>query len=255
MLRRKHSHQPHHRHSHQNELDNKLEFFLTASHQLKSPVAIIQWCLQSMLEKDTIDTQTRNLAQKALGQADAMSLLIADMLRMFRIMDQPKEIPLEPVLLNHVIDEAVHQCEPAGERRGVRIVKGPTENLPTILANESYIKQAVINLIDNAVKYSQKGGVVTITGKTSGGYIEISVEDRGIGIPDLEQERIFHEFFRGEAAKEQTADGSGLGLVLVKHILETFGGSISFTSKLHHGSVFTIRLPHGDHSTSASKGR
>lgn len=226
--------------------DPKTEFFMTASHQLKSPVAIVQWCLQSILEKAALDPDTRKLAQRALTQADVMSLLLGDMLRMFRMMHQEVGAEVEtltPVNIAILLDEIMAQYEPVMLKSNVRVTLGPVENVPTILADEPYLKQAVINLIDNAIKYSPEGGVVEVDVSSKNAEVLISVRDHGIGIPEAEQGRLFSEFFRGELAKEKTENGTGLGLVLVKHIAERFGGSVSFTSEVGKGSCFVIHLP------------
>lgn len=223
--------------------DEKTAFFLAASHQLKAPVAIIQWCLQSMLEEPGVNQHARGMAQKALTQADAMSLLISDMLHVFRVENRKHTDALEPVSLNTVIDEVFHQCEPLAQRENVRLVRGQIENLPDILAEEMYLKQALINLTDNAIRYSKTGGKVVISASTKKDCIEIAVSDEGIGIPEAEQSRLFSEFFRGEEAKIARHEGTGLGLVLVKKIVEAFGGSIHFESRLHKGTTFTVKFP------------
>jgi len=223
--------------------DEKSEFFLTASHQLKSPVAIMQWVLQTVLESPTLDANNRTLIQKALAQADAMSAFIRDMLHIFKLGSQDLLHNLEPVQVHEVLAESLKQCEDFAQRQQVHLLQGPIEKLPTIYAHTGYIKQALINLIDNAIKYSKKGGKVEVVAHTHHHWVEISVIDNGIGIAESDQGRLFTEFFRGEQAKEVHHEGTGLGLVLVKHIVETFGGEIVFVSKLHHGSTFTIRLP------------
>jgi len=225
--------------------DPKTEFFMAASHQLKSPVAIVQWCLQSVLEKTDLDSSTKKLTERALLQADAMSQLLADMLRVFRIVHkgESNDQVLVPLDVNAILADVLKQCEPALTRQQVKLKMGPQENLPQALADEAYLKQAFINIIDNAIKYSPENGSVEIGASVNKGMIELKVTDHGIGIPEAEHGRLFSEFFRGELAKEKTANGTGLGLVLVKHIMESFGGSVSFTSAAGKGSTFTLRLP------------
>lgn len=224
--------------------DPKTEFFMAASHQLKSPVAIVQWCLQSVLEKKELDADTRKLSQQALVQADAMSLLLADMLHVFRIVHRSSQLEsLAPVNMNKLIEDVLKQEESVAAKQEVRLEVGPMEQLPLVLADDAYLKQAIINIIDNAIKYSNVGGTVEINAEVKKGMIEIAVIDHGIGIPDAEQGRLFTEFFRGELAKGKTANGTGLGLVLVKHIAESFGGELTFTSAVGKGSTFVLRIP------------
>lgn len=217
---------------------------MAASHQLKSPVAIVQWCLQSILEKKDLDPDTKKLVGRALGQADGMSQLLGDMLRVFRIVHKSNQVQnLVPINFNKLLESALKQEELAAQQHQVRVQLGPIEQLPLVLADETYLKQAVINIVDNAIKYSPDGGSVEISAEVKKGFIELTVQDHGIGIPEAEQGRLFTEFFRGELAKEKTDNGTGLGLVLVKHIVESLGGSVSFVSQAGRGSAFTLRIP------------
>lgn len=224
--------------------DPKTEFFMAASHQLKSPVAIVQWCLQSIMEKQDLDADTKKLVSRALGQADAMSQLLADMLRVFRIVHKGNQVQtLVPINFNKLLEESLKQEEPVALQQQVKIQVGPVEQLPLVLADEAFLKQAIINIVDNAIKYSPAGGMVEVAAEVKKGLIELTVRDHGIGIPEAEQGRLFTEFFRGELAKNKTDNGTGLGLVLVKHIVESLGGSVSFTSEVGKGSQFTLRIP------------
>jgi len=224
--------------------DPKLEFFLTASHQLKSPVAIIQWCLQSVAEMKDVPPETQKLAKKALDQANGMSHLIQDMLQVFRLMNnQVGKTPLEAVSLNKIVEEILGQYELVAHNKGVHLVHGAIENVPVIFARETFVRQAVINLVDNAIKYTKPGSSVTVELLAKPDSILLNVADQGIGIPDTEQSRIFTEFFRGEEAKDVSYEGTGLGLVLVKHVMSTVGGSVTFKSKFHEGTTFTATFP------------
>jgi two-component system, OmpR family, phosphate regulon sensor histidine kinase PhoR len=222
--------------------DQKTEFFMAASHQLKSPVAIVQWCLQSVLEDSALDPANRKMLSRALAQSNAMSSLLSDMLNVFRLM-HGSETALVPVDVNHVLDQVVELYKPVAERQHVRLMVGPIETLPHVLADDAYLKQAIINLVDNAIKYSNEKGKVQIEAAYAKGRISISVADSGIGIADVDQGRLFKEFFRTEVAREKTHDGTGLGLTLVRHIAERFGGDITFTSELGKGTTFVLTLP------------
>lgn len=224
----------------------KTEFFLAASHQLKSPLAIVQWCLQSTIESESLDHQDKELVLKALGQANAMSRLITDMLHVFRLVNKKggQVQTYESVDLNQLVAEAVIQSEIEAHKHDAHVVKGPLEILPPVFADPVYLREAVMNLLDNAIKYSPPGGTINIYCRlASDNFVELSVQDQGIGIPQADQRHLFHEFFRGEEAQSIAHEGTGLGLVLVKHIIEEFGGEIVVKSELHQGSTFIIRLP------------
>ena len=222
--------------------DRRIEFFLAASHQLKSPVAIIQWCLQSILEDQALlPNADAELVRKALLQANAMSQLITDMLHVFKL--EGAERTLVRVPLGPLVPAVVQQYESLAHQHQVSLVYGPAEALPEVLAEEQYLKQAIINLVDNAIKYSRPGGRVTVTAGVREQWVEVTVTDQGIGMTPADQEQLFHEFYRSPEARKVAHEGTGLGLVLVKHIIEGFGGSIEVKSDSGRGSTFILRLP------------
>lgn len=223
----------------------KTEFFLAASHQLKSPIAIVQWCLQTAVESPTLKGKDREMVLKSLTQADAMAQLITDMLHTFRLMSRKDKVKsYAPVDINTVLDPIIAQYEEIAHRKDVHLVRDPVEALPAIFVDEAYLRQALINLIDNAIKYSNSGTTVTVTTKSvTGGWIEFSVKDHGIGMTEADQSKLFTEFFRSEEARQFAHEGTGLGLVIVKKIIEEFGGELTVKSSLHKGSTFTVKLP------------
>jgi signal transduction histidine kinase len=126
----------------------------------------------------------------------------------------------------------------------VTVENRATDRSVRALADRTAVAQVVLNLIDNAVKYTREGGKVRVTLRQAGeGKIEFGVEDSGIGIPEEEQRHVFERFFRASNAKRERADGSGLGLAIVKSIVEAHGGDISFTSRPGEGTTFAVRLP------------
>ena len=225
--------------------DPKTEFFMTASHQLKTPLAILQWCIQSTLEDKALPEQTRSLLNRAEEQTTAMSHLLSDMLNVFRIVHGQKanERALVPVDTGLVLTAVLEQYHATAEQAGVHLIKGPIEQVPMVLADEMYLKQALINLVDNAIKYTARHGKVEVSLAVRAHHVCVEITDTGIGIADADAGRLFTEFFRAESAKQKAREGTGLGLVLVKHIIERFGGDVQFKSLLGKGSTFTLRLP------------
>jgi signal transduction histidine kinase len=221
-------------------IPDRSAFFMAASHQLKSPVAIAQWCIQSVLENKQLPPDDASYLEKAVVQLDAMSHLIADMLHMFRV---DAERTLVQVELNPLLEEILVQYAPVAERKGVRLVRTNIETVPTVLGDAGYLKQALLNLVDNAIKYSASGTTVGIELVHETHSVRYSVTDQGIGISDLDQQKLFTEFFRTEEARKVAHDGTGLGLVLVKRIVEQYGGSVHLTSEAGKGSVFTLEFP------------
>ena len=221
---------------------------MAASHQLKAPIAIIQWCLETVMENaDKMEKSDRENIRRAVIQADAMSALVTDMLHVFKLMrNQDGPQSFTSVNVNAIIDEVFEQYLPVSEKRKVHLGKGVIESLPQISANQGYFKQVIINLVDNAIKYTQESGYVELTATCNAKKreIEITISDSGIGITEADQAMLFTEFFRSTAAREIAHEGTGLGLVLAKHVVEDMGGSIEVISKVHKGTKFIVRLPY-----------
>ncbi len=222
--------------------EHKSDFIMAAAHQLKSPLAIVQWSLQSVLELGAVDDRSRKHVTQALAQANSMNQLISDMLHLVRLVSQHENITqtFEPIDVQKVIGEVIDLFKPLAERGRVRLIREAKEILPKLYGEEAYFKQALCNLVDNAIKYTPEGKSVTVHAHHTKGAIVFYVQDEGIGIPEAEQSRLFSEFFRGEEAKRVSREGTGLGLVLVKHITEAFGGTVHVESKIGKGTRITL---------------
>jgi signal transduction histidine kinase len=223
--------------------ESQSEFFRAAAHQLKSPIAIIQWCLQSALESKEVKGKDREMVLKAVRQADSMGQLIGELSHLFRLSDRSVPLTLTRVDLASLAEKAVSQCSMAAERAGVRLRAGQLETGLSVLADEMLARQSVVNLVDNAIKYSDRDGSVEVTLVSRKGRALLAVRDHGIGIAPAEMEQVFVEFYRGAQARAHAPEGSGLGLALAQRIAQEFGGSIALESSLGKGSVFTLSLP------------
>ena len=223
--------------------EQRFEFFLAASHQLKTPVAIIQWCLQSALERGELSVKDGELIRKAALQADSMGALITDMLHVLRLEDHQRQSGFERVMIAPLIQGIYTQYAVPASERGISLVVEPITTKLAVLADPTFLKQAIINLVDNAIKYTKPNGSVSITATATAEMVKIMVVDEGIGIGEAEQAQLFREFFRGQEAKTVAHEGTGLGLVLVKHITESFHGHVEVASQLGKGSEFSLVLP------------
>jgi signal transduction histidine kinase len=131
------------------------------------------------------------------------------------------------------------------EQQGFDLAVDIADDLPQVPADEEALGQAILNLLNNAIKYSRESKVIRIEVRRDGGKVLISVTDRGIGIPRSEQKKIFEKFYRGEGSLVHETKGSGLGLSLVAHIMEAHGGKVEVESAPGKGSTFTLVLPVG----------
>ena len=152
-----------------------------------------------------------------------------------------------------VIAQAVDRNRVAAEKHGIALVSGGDAGAE-VFGDSGLLVTAVHNLIANAIQYSPKGSRVGVGVSLSDGVVEIAVTDQGVGIPEDEIDRVFERFFRTDPARSRNTGGSGLGLSIVKHVVQNHGGDIRVWSQPGNGSTFTIRLPEASHAAAASLG-
>jgi two-component system sensor histidine kinase SenX3 len=148
-----------------------------------------------------------------------------------------------PVTIDGVLHDAAAAAQAAADASGVRVELSIADGLPAVAGDEAALRRAFLNLIDNAVKYGASAGWVGVRASITGGQLEIAVSDRGIGVAGADQQKIFEPFYRAPDVVAAQIQGAGLGLSLVKRIVEAHGGRIAITSAPGQGSTFTVTLP------------
>ena len=147
------------------------------------------------------------------------------------------------MILNGIVNRVVDAVQPEVEKKGLELQVEVPDTLLTIQANDDDLERLLSNLLENAVKYTPAKGKVRLQLSLNDNSVRIMVSDTGIGIPPEAMPRIFEEFYRGKNAKEMGQEGTGLGLSLVKRIVERYHGQIGIESTPHQGSTFTVTLP------------
>jgi len=223
------------------------DFVANVSHELKTPVSSIKGFVETLLDGAVDDPDD---ARRFLGiiarQSDRLAAIIEDLLALSRIeqSETTGTLPVEPLPLAGIIDTAADDCRPrAVERRIALEVDCPADLVAT--ANGPLLEQAVINLVDNAIKYSERGGSVEVEARFVEGWLEVAVTDRGVGIPARDLDRIFERFYRVDRARSRATGGVGLGLSIVRHVAANHGGEVTVQSKEGEGSTFVLRIPIG----------
>ena len=223
------------------------DFVANVSHELRTPVAVIKGYAETLIEGALADDPARG--QRFLGiilnHADRLSGLIADLLTLSELESgelgmQPEGIPLAAALRH-----ALLLVEQRGEEKGVLLEASELPAGMLVQADRGRLDQVLINLLDNAVKYSVPGGKVVVAADDEGEMIRITVRDSGIGIPQKDLPRLFERFYRVDEARSRDRGGTGLGLAIVKHIVQAHGGSVRVESSPGEGSVFSFTLPKG----------
>jgi two-component system phosphate regulon sensor histidine kinase PhoR len=224
------------------------DFVANVSHELKTPVTSIQGFIETLQDGaiNNIDDAKRFLGIIA-RQTDRLNSIIEDLLLLSELEQQGETIQVytETNNIRRILDEAVELCRHKAQQRNIRVEAVCPDDL-TANVNASLLEQAVLNLTDNAIKYSPAGGKVFVSAETQKNQLVIHVQDFGGGIALEHQERIFERFYRVDKARSRQLGGTGLGLAIVKHIAQYHKGTVSVQSTLGKGSVFTLALPLSD---------
>ncbi len=221
----------------------KSEFISIAAHQLRTPLTSIKWSLGLLLSKSTDTKDAAHLLGVSLTSTERMINLVRDLLNANSIEEGKFGLSFRKVDLNPVIDQAVEEVRPIAEmlKVSMRVIKEPGPSEAFIDAEK--ISLVLSNLLSNALNYTPSGGSVTVRTKQGRDIIEIEIEDTGIGMTPDVQKLIFTKFFRSPEAVRMHPDGSGLGLYIVKNILERHGSSIQIKSKPGEGTTVSFHVP------------
>lgn len=224
----------------------KSSFISVVAHQLRTPLSGVKWTLNLLLKGDLgpLSKEQQSFLFKAYESNDRMISLVNDMLGADRIESGKVRYRFVPLSLREVIDTVLFELAPVARARGVtvRLAQPPAE-LPLVRADEEQMRAVVQNLAENAVKYSRAGGTVAVALSLGGSDVTVSIKDDGIGIPKEQQKDIFDRFFRASNAVKVETEGTGLGLFIVKSIVEKHGGRIWFESEEGKGVTFYFTIP------------
>jgi len=224
--------------------DMRRDFVANVSHELKTPLTAIKGFVETLHQGQVDPEEARRFLGIIAKHVDRLNVIIQDLLMLSRIEDQAEraEIKRETVRLHDVFANAVQICRPAAEAKRIRIRVTGDETI-TASVDPVLLEQAVVNLLDNAVKYSDPEREVEISGRAADREIRIRVRDQGVGIERRHLPRLFERFYRVDKARSRAVGGTGLGLAIVKHIAQAHGGHVSVESTVGEGSRFTIHLP------------
>ncbi|MFP4253151.1 MAG: sensor histidine kinase [Halothece sp.] len=221
--------------------EQQRQFVSNVSHELRTPLTIVSGYLQSVQRrgKNLNEPQQEALAI-ATSEADRTIQLLEDLLTLARVDNGQMQFQLETISLNAFIDQIIELSQQYHDR--AINYHARAEELK-IYADSNRLKQVILNLLDNAIKYSEPEDPVTIMLERKQKLAVLSVRDRGIGIPFAQQTRIFERFYRVDEARSRTTGGTGLGLSIVKTLVEGMGGNIKVSSRLAEGTTFTMTFP------------
>ena len=218
------------------------DFVANVSHELKTPLTSISGFAETLKLNENIDKETRNRFLTIIdGEANRLRRLIEDILTLSFIENDKKE-EKEAINLYSVYRRVEDMLMISARTKNISLNCNADETIK-IAANADYVKQIILNLVDNAIKYTPENGDVNVKIFADKDDAVIKVSDTGMGIPKEDQARIFERFYRVDKARSREIGGTGLGLAITKHIAMNLGGTISVESELEKGSTFTVRIP------------
>jgi two-component system sensor histidine kinase SenX3 len=216
------------------------DFVANVNHELRTPIGALGVLADALAGERDIDVVHR-LAARVSAEAERARALIEEILE-FSSIEANHAAPHQPVAVASVVEAAAERVLALSERRGVAVrVIEPGDR--TVVGHRAQLSSAVVNLLDNAIKYSDPGGAVEVEVSANGAWVDIAVRDRGVGIPARDLDRIFERFYRVDRARGRRTGGSGLGLAIVRHVASNHGGEVLVESREGEGSTFTLRLP------------
>ncbi|MGQ9668245.1 MAG: sensor histidine kinase, partial [Anaerolineae bacterium] len=225
------------------ELDRfKTAFMLTVAHELRAPLTALQSFLNAVLKGYIPLEEQPQVLQRAVERSQDLLNLVDDLLNLAAVKSEQGVERRRVLSLAESLERVFPLFQAEAESKGIRC-EMEIRRRPLVFADPDQMAQLWSNLISNAVKYTPAGGQVRVILDEKDGWAVGVVEDNCIGIPPEDQQRIFEEFYRTSQAKEVAPHGTGLGLPLVKQIVERHGGTISLESEVGKGSRFTIRIP------------
>jgi signal transduction histidine kinase len=224
----------------------RTDFVSAVSHEFRTPLSSIL-ALSERLESARIrDPEKLDEYHHVIGrEARRLSALVTRLLDFAQMAEGKSVYTFERVALVPIAREAIQSCHDTGPSQRIALREESAAPL-WIRADRTALRHCIQNLIENAIKYSPPDSPITVTCGSANGSSLVEVQDRGIGVPVAEQDRIFEKFYRGRQAAELNVQGVGIGLSLVKHVMESHGGDVSVESRPGEGSRFRLRLPRAE---------
>jgi len=218
------------------------DFVANVSHELKTPVGALKVLAEALLASADDEETVRRFADRMVAESTRLADMIGELIDLSRLQGGEPLPDLTAVDVDTVVAEALSRHKVAADNADITIITDPPSGY-RVRGDLGLLVTAVANLVSNAIAYSPNGSTVSISRQRRGGFVEISVTDRGIGIAPEDQERVFERFFRVDKARSRATGGTGLGLAIVKHVAANHNGTIRLWSQPGTGSTFTLSIP------------
>ncbi|HWI63862.1 MAG TPA: ATP-binding protein [Symbiobacteriaceae bacterium] len=219
------------------------EFVANVSHELKTPLTTVKSYVETLLDGAAENVELRERFLRVVeGETDRMARLVKDLLHLSQLDQGADAWDIQPQNMPPLVEECVARLAVPIERKKLNIVRSYAENAPLARIDRDKMQQVLLNLLANAVEFTQPGGQITVEVRGQGAMVRVTVRDSGIGIPAEDLPRIFERFYRVDKARSRMLGGTGLGLAIARQIVELLGGAISIQSEQGKGTevVFTV---------------
>ncbi|MEE8574120.1 MAG: ATP-binding protein [Thermodesulfobacteriota bacterium] len=221
----------------------KKDFVANVSHELRTPLASIKGYSETLLDGGMAEETGKDFLRIIDKNATRMSRLIDDLLILSRLESQQMTIECESLDITDLISSTLLGFKKSAADKGISLSGDTPEELPKVEGDRDRLEQVVVNLLDNAIKYTPSGGSVSVAVAAGEDEVRVDVKDTGIGIPARDIARIFERFYRVDKARSRELGGTGLGLAIVKHIIQGHSGRVWVESEPGIGSTFSFTIP------------
>jgi two-component system, OmpR family, phosphate regulon sensor histidine kinase PhoR len=220
------------------------DFVANVSHEFRTPLTAIQGFAETLLAGAIDDAQNRvRFLEIILEHARRLARLTEDLLRLSQMDSDRLELEIDEVSVSQIVDSCLATAQHRALENGLKLAVNTPENLPSVAGDRRRLAEVLQNLLDNARQYTLPGGEIVLSAEAQELEVVFTVSDTGIGIPRVDQSRIFERFYRVDAARSREAGGTGLGLAIAKHLIEAQGGRIWVESEIGKGSHFHFSVP------------
>src|SRR3989338_2436708 len=222
----------------------RAEFVANVSHEFKTPLTTIKGFVETLQDGAILDKEkAKRFLDIIHKHTERLEYLVNDLLSLAAIESQESQLQLEPYDIGVIIDSVVSLFKKQVEDKSLQLNVTVAHNIPKVKVDYHKIEQAFSNLLDNAIKFTPRGGTVTIQAQSEKGGVRIDFKDTGIGIEADHLPRLFERFYRVDKGRSRDMGGTGLGLAIVKHLIQAHQGKISVESQLEEGTTFSVFLP------------
>ncbi len=226
----------------QRVFESQRRFVGDAAHELKTPLTAMKGNVEVALQRDRSPADYQEVLTSCLGQIEHLSRLVKSLLTLTQFAGEHPPISRKPVLLKPLIEEIVSELAVLVQEKEC-VFNEHLQDVPLIHGDAGQLKQLLINLLDNAIRHTPRGGSVTVTLQPSGNKVCLTVEDTGSGIEPEHLPHVFDRFYRADRARDRESGGTGLGLAIAREIVLAHDGTIQVQSQVGKGSMFIVQLP------------